>query len=112
LVELTSVWPRSAPIATAELETNGNETLDFIVLPAGAPRWRFYMRLTLCGADCCEQQIVFETQSCVDLPDSECGSSVAYVRSVIDNGEVVQTDPTYVDLGSEPMIGSGTVLIP
>ena len=111
LVELTSVWDRSAPIATAELETNGNETLDFIVVPDGAQRGRFYMRLTLCGADCREQQIVFETQPCVDLPDSECGPNVPYVRSLIENGEVVRTDPTCVDLGDEPMIGSGTVLI-
>ncbi len=111
LVELTSVWDRSAPIATAELETNGNEMLDFIVVPEGAPRGRFYMRLTLCGADCREQQIVFETQSCADLPDSECGPNAPYVRSVIENGEVVRTDPTCVDLGDEPMIGSGTVLI-
>ena len=111
MIELTSVWDRSEPIATAELETNGSEALDLIVVPEGAPRGRFYMRLTLCGADCDAQRILFETQSCVDLPDSECAHNVPYVRTVIEDNQIVQTDATCVDLGSEPRIGSGTVLI-
>ena len=111
LVELTSVWDSRRVIASESYQTNGNETLDVIIFPEGSPRGRYYMRLTMCGDDCGAQQVLFETQSCDGLPDSECAHNVPYIRSVIEDNELVRTDPTCVDLGSDPSYGSGPVLI-
>lgn len=114
-LELTSVWDSRSVLATEDIQTNGNETLQVLIDVAQPSRGRYYMRLTMCGADCDAQQVLFEAQSCDGLPDSQCAHNVPYVRSVIEDNEIVRTDSTCIDLGSDtgPVrnSGSGTVLI-
>ena len=63
---------------------------------------RFYMKITLCGSDCDELQVVFDKN-----PDINSN----YERTVIEGGEVVHVDETCIDFRSRPGVGSGTVLI-
>lgn len=112
-VELSNAWSADQVIYTTEAETSGNEAVSVVLLSDTSVRGRYYMRLTLCGADCEEQQVVFDIHQCTDDPDDTetCGINGPYDRWLIENGETVQVDGTCVDLGSTPDVGSGTVLI-
>ena len=90
LVELKDAWNELPAVATAELDTPGAETLDFVLFSSPDQRLgRYYMRITLCGFDCDEQQVVFELDPDVNSP---------YARALVEEGEVIQADPTCVEV--------------
>jgi hypothetical protein len=103
LVELQDAWNDLPAIGTQQIDTPGNRTLELLfptdlnVRPS-----RYYMRITLCGVDCNERQVVFDIN-----PDINSD----YERTLIEDGEVVQVDRTCVDFQPRPGIGSGTVVI-
>jgi hypothetical protein len=68
------------------------------------------MRLTLCGFDCRETQVVYDIVEC-ENPNDLCGVNVPYERTLFEDGEIVRVDGTCIDLTSDPGIGSGTVVI-
>lgn len=111
-VELANAWSPTNVIFSDELETRGNEVVSLDMESTGQTRGRYFMRLTLCGADCDERQVVFDLVPCSDAPDAgPCGIRTYYERTVIEDGEVVRVDDTCIDLGSTPNVGSGTVVI-
>lgn len=112
-IELTNAWSPDNVIFTDQIETTGAETMSVTMVSEEGTRGRYYMRLTLCGEDCDERAIRFAVRDCSDDPsDTEpCGINGTYERSVIERGLVVQADRTCVELGSEPGVGSGTIMI-
>jgi len=102
LVELTRAWSQDQVIDTDEVETTGNQTVPLVFLTDAVTRSRFYMRLTLCGSDCRDQQVIFDVNPDINSP---------YERTVIEDGEVVRVDKTCIDFSPRPGIGSGTVLV-
>jgi len=112
-VQLANASAEAQYIYTDEVETSGDETLSLLLFSDASVRGRYYMRLTLCGFDCDERAVVFDTHPCSDDPNvvELCGTNVPYDRTVIENGEIVQVDNTCVDLKPRPNVGSGTVLI-
>ena len=94
-VELSNAWSPQV-IAVQELETAGNQTISLIFLTNQSIRGRFYMRVTLCGVDCDEREVVFDiTEPDPDDPINT-GINGDYERTVIENREVVQVDETCV----------------
>jgi hypothetical protein len=90
LIELKDAWSEGPAVVSTELETPGGRTLDFFLFSPPDQRFgRFYMKITLCGFDCDEQQVVFATNPDVNSP---------YERTVIEEGEVIQADATCVDV--------------
>jgi hypothetical protein len=111
-VELADVWDSRRVIATESLTTGGNETVALTMVPSSAARGRYYMKIALCGDDCRDREVVFETQPCDDeIPDAECAHNVPYLRTVFLDALAEKTDPTCIELGSSRGYGSGTVLI-
>lgn len=112
-VELANAWSDDDVIYTTDEETSGNEVVPVVLFSSENTRGRYYMRLTLCGSDCDERQVVFDIHPCVDDPASTepCGINAPYDRTLIEQGDVVRADGTCIDLGSTPEVGSGTVLI-
>lgn len=112
-VELASAHSQDNVIYTTEEETSGNQTVPVVLLNDESRRGRYFMKLTLCGFDCDERQVVFGLHPCSDDPDSteRCGVNAPYDRTLIEDREIVQVDETCIDLGSTPGVGSGTVLI-
>lgn len=113
-VELTEPRISANIIDSVSFSTRGNETIPFELTTDPLTRGRFYMRVTLCGDDCEEQTVLFDTIACDDEelePGARCGENAPYKRTLIEGGEVVRVDPTCVDLGSRPGIGSGTVVV-
>jgi len=112
-VELANAWAKDMVIYATEEETSGNEGVPVVLLTEQNVRGRYYMKLTLCGFDCAEREVVFDTHVCPDDPDSDepCGINAPYDRTLMEDGEVVQVDGTCIDLGATPAVGSGTVLI-
>ena len=94
-VELKDVWSPQV-IATQEVDTTGNQTVPLIFLTNRNIRGRYYLRLTLCGSNCNEREVVFD----IIEPDLDnqatTGVNADYERTVIENGEVVQVDETCV----------------
>jgi len=98
LVELKDAWANIPPIATVELDTPGNQILEVLFFTSENLRpSRFYMRITLCGFDCDEREVIFDMN-----PDVNSD----YERTLIEDGEVVQVDRTCIDF-----IPRATVLI-
>jgi hypothetical protein len=112
-VELANAWAEENYIYTDEVETAGNETVSLLLFSDESVRGRYYMRLTLCGFDCDEREVVFDLHPCTDDPEvtGPCGINAPYERTLIEDGEIVRVDSTCVDLKARPDIGSGTVLI-
>ena len=112
-VELANAWATDSILYTTEEETSGNETVPVTLLTEPNTRGRYFMRLTLCGADCEEREVVFDLHPCPDNPDSTepCGVNAPYDRTLIENGEIVRVDGTCIDIGSTPGVGSGTVVV-
>jgi hypothetical protein len=110
--ELANAWAEEF-IYTDEVETAGNETISLLFFSDENIRGRYYMRLTLCGFDCDEREVVFDIRPCSDDPEvtEPCGINASYERTLIEDGEIVRVDSTCVDLKARPDIGSGTVLI-
>lgn len=111
-VELTDAHASDHVIFIDEVDTPGNETISLLMGSSKEVRGRFFMRLTLCGLDCNEREVVFDLTPCSGEPDAgPCGVNGPYERTLREDGEVVQVDGTCVDLGSTPSVGSGTILI-
>lgn len=113
MVELANGWAPEQVIYSDELETAGNETLSLFLFSADNVRGRYYMRITLCGFDCDERAVVFDTVPCTDDPEvtGACGINAPYERTLIEDGEVVRVDDTCTELDARPDVGSGTILI-
>jgi hypothetical protein len=102
-VELVGASPIAGiVIYTDEVETPGNQTVPLLLFSDELTRGRFYMKLTLCGFDCDDQQVIFDTNPDINSP---------YERTVIEERRVVQVDRTCIDFSGRRGIGSGTVLI-
>jgi hypothetical protein len=111
-VELANAWSPENVIFSDEFESRGNETLSIDLMSTQQTRGRYFMRLTLCGADCDERQVLFDLVPCSDEPDAgPCGTRTYYERTLFEDGELVRVDATCIDLGSTPNVGSGTVVI-
>lgn len=111
-VELANAWSPQNVIFIDEVGTSGNETIPLFMSSGEEVRGRYFMRLTLCGIDCDEREVVFDLVPCSDEPDAgPCGIKAPYQRTLIEGGEVVQVDGTCIDLGTTPRVGSGTILI-
>ena len=103
LVELKDVWNETPALVSEEFDTPGNQTLDVILFSRLEERpSRFYMRITLCGFDCDERQVIYDKGA--DINEN-------YMRTVIEDGEVVRVDNTCIDFGANPGVGSRTILI-
>ena len=100
-VELTEAWSKLV-IYTDEVETPGNQTVPLLLMSDLQTRGRFYMKLTLCGTDCGDQQVIYDAN-----PDINS----AYERTLIEDRQVVRVDRTCVVFSPRPGIGSGTVLV-
>ena len=111
-VELANAWAPDTVIFVDEVETTGNETIPMELSSSQQTVGRYFMRLTLCGLDCDEREVVFNLVPCTDDPDAgPCGIRAPYERTVIENGQVARVDGTCIDLGTTPDVGSGTVII-
>jgi hypothetical protein len=98
-IELKDAWfAPGQPIAVDEINTAGNQTLDVLLVTQPSQRFgRYYMRITLCGLDCDDQEVIFDMN-----PDINSD----YERTVFEDGVLVQTDRTCLDFNP-----GGTVLI-
>lgn len=90
-VELKDAWfTAGQPIATDEITTSGNQTLDVLLSTQPTQRFgRYYMKITLCGQDCDDQEVVFDIN-----PDINSN----YERTVFEDGVSLQVDRTCLDL--------------
>jgi len=112
-VELANAWVSQQFIYTDEVETAGNETVSLLLFSEENVRGRYYMKLTLCGFDCDEREVVFDILACLDDADvvGPCGINAPYERTVIEDRDITQVDSTCIDLLARPGVGSGTILI-
>jgi len=112
-VELVNAWAQDDVIYTTEEETTGRENVSVVLPTEPTTRGRYFMRLTLCGDDCDAREVEFNLHLCPDDPDSTepCGVNAPYDRTLIEDGEIVQVDGTCIDIGTEPRVGSGTLLV-
>jgi hypothetical protein len=94
-VELSDAWSPQV-ILTEDLDTAGNETVPLIFFTNGDTRGRFYMRLTLCGVDCDEREVVFDIVDYDPDDPTMTGINGDYERTLIEDGEVVRVDETCV----------------
>lgn len=101
-IELRDAWSPEFMIYSAEVDTPGRETIPLVLSSPNQVIGRFYMKITLCGADCDEREVVFDLN-----PDMNSG----YERTLIEGGEVVQVDRTCIDFTADRGVGSGTVVI-
>jgi hypothetical protein len=101
-IELRDAWDPLFRIYSTELTTNGNETIPLVLQPQVEVRGRFYMKITLCGDDCDDREVVFDLNPDMNTP---------YERTLIEDGEIVQVDRTCIDFTADAGIGSGTVVI-
>jgi hypothetical protein len=102
IVELSDAWSPQRVIFKDEFDTLGNEIIPVLLSSSEGVRGRFYMRLTLCGIDCDERNVIFDINQDINSP---------YERTVIEGRDIVQVDNTCIDLGPRPGIGSGTIVI-
>lgn len=99
-VELKDAWSNGAPVATAEIETRGGEKLEVLFFTNPNQRFgRYYMKVTLCGLDCDDREVVFDINPDVNSP---------YERTVFEDGEPV---PVQVDNTCVTVFPEGTILI-
>ena len=101
-VELRDGFDPSILIYATDVSTPGNEAVELVLMVQTQRRGRYYMKITLCGLDCSEREVVFDVN-----PDINSN----YERTLIENGEIVRVDRTCVDLTTDPGIGSGTIVI-
>jgi hypothetical protein len=98
-VELSDAWSPLV-ILTQEFETPGNQTVPLVFLTNQNNRGRFYMRLTLCGVDCDEREVIFDIIETDPDNPTMTGINGDYERTLIENGEVVRVDETCVTSNS------------
>lgn len=100
LVELKDAWFDGAPVATAEIDTPGNQKLEVLFFTDRNERFgRYYMKITLCGLDCDDKEVVFDINPDINSP---------YERTVFEDGEPV---PVQVDSTCIKLFPRGTILI-
>jgi hypothetical protein len=98
-VELSNAWAPEQVLLTEHVDTPGNQTIPLTFFTDENTRGRFYMRLTLCGSDCDEREVVFDI---ID-PDPDMpltGINADYERTLIEGRDVVQVDETCVKANS------------
>ena len=99
-VELSDAWAPEHVILSEELDTPGNQTIPVSFFSSENTVSRFYMRLTLCGVDCDEREVVFDVIDYdPDMP-AVTGVNGDYERTVIEEGDVVQVDETCIRTNS------------
>jgi hypothetical protein len=94
-VELSDAWAPEYVIHTETFDTPGNQTIPVSFFPGDDVRGRFYLRLTLCGVDCEDREVLFD----LIYPDPDVpatGINADYERTLIENGDLVQVDQTCV----------------
>lgn len=101
-IELRDAFEPDVLTYATELDTPGNETISLVLLPQTQRIGRYYMKITLCGVDCDEREVVFDVN-----PDI----TERYERTLIEDGEIVQVDRTCLDFSADVGIGSGTIVI-
>ncbi len=101
-IELRDAFEPDVLIYSTEVNTPGNETISLVLSPQTQRIGRYYMKITLCGVDCDEREVVFDVN-----PDI----TSRYERTLIEDGEIVQVDRTCLDFTADPGIGSGTIVI-
>jgi hypothetical protein len=94
-IELSDAWSPQV-ILTEELDTPGNETIPVTFLTNQGTLGRFYLRLTLCGLDCDEREVVFDIIEYDEDDPTMTGINGDYERTLIEDGEVVRVDQTCV----------------
>jgi hypothetical protein len=97
LAKLSDGFEPDRVVATADVDTPGNETIPVSFFPPASTRVSFYyMRLTLCGSDCDEREVLFD----ITEPDPDnmfdTGINANYERTLIEDRDVVQVDQTCV----------------
>jgi len=95
-VELSDAWAPEYVIHTQKLDTPGNQTIPLIFLTNENDRGRFYMRLTLCGFDCDEREVVFDIIEYDEDNPTMTGINGGYERTLIEDREVVRFDQTCI----------------
>lgn len=110
IMELTDAWSPLV-IHREELTTVGGRTEVLNFFPDNQNRGRYYMKLTLCADDCDDERVVFDIFECPDQPTEPCGTDAFYRRTVFTGVEAIREDATCVDLGGQPGVGSGSILI-
>jgi len=99
-VELKDAWSDGAPVATTEIDTPGNQKLEALFFTDLNQRFgRYYMKITLCGLDCDDGEVVFDINPDINSP---------YERTVFEDGEPV---PVQVDSTCVKLFPHGTILI-
>jgi len=94
-IEVGDAWSPQV-ILTEELDTPGNETIPVTFLTNQGTLGRFYLRLTLCGLDCDEREVVFDIIEYDEDDPTMTGINGDYERTLIEDGEVVRVDQTCV----------------
>jgi|GEM_PF-3516974 len=94
-VELSNAWADEI-IAQQVLDTTGNELVPVAFVTPQQKIGRYYMRISLCGTDCAEREVVFDIIPPDALNPAETGINGNFERTVIENGEVVRVDQTCV----------------
>jgi hypothetical protein len=99
-VELKDVWSDSPAFASAVIDTPGNEKLEVLFFTDPNQRFgRYYMKITLCGSDCDDGEVVFDINPDINSP---------YERTVFEDGEPV---PVQVDSTCVKPFPQGTIVI-
>lgn len=99
-VELKDAWFDGLAVASAVIDTPGNEKLEVLLFTEPSqPFGRYYMKITLCGLDCDDGEVVFDINPDVNSP---------YERTVFEDGEPV---PVQVDRTCVKVFPQGTILI-
>ena len=112
-IELADVWNSRRVVYQEDMQLSGSaETLELAIFPPSAtPRGRYFMRLTLCNDDCRDLQVVYDVVQCEGTSTENCAHNEPYERTLFEDGEIIQVDPTCIELDSRPNQGSGTVVI-
>ena len=110
-IEVVDAWTPGRLIYAEDFQTPGFEVIRPVFASSQSTRGRFYMRVTLCTEDCRDTQIVYDILDCAPGQQAGCGINEPYERTLLKDGEVVQTDATCIQLSAEPGLGSGTIVI-
>jgi hypothetical protein len=96
IVELSNVRAPEQVLLTEDLETTGNRTIPVSFFPGENTLGRFYMRITLCGVDCDEREVVFDLTDYDPDDAPESGINTGYERTLLEDGDVIRVDQTCV----------------
>lgn len=86
-VELSNAWSDVPPIGTQDAQTSGDEVVPISFATMDEQQGRYYLRVTLCGADCNEQMVVFGLD-----PDINAN----YERMVVERGTIIKAESTCI----------------